>query len=374
MERGPLLDLLRGRTVRIPNLKALFNHWPCGRSPHYEALIPVVDLRLESLVHDPVKLKKLKSADFALFTSCWWPLADFERSRIVAYFVIWLFLWDDEIDESSGSLTNDFNNSQTYRARTFEFVEQCLGLKNHNLAGQDLHPFISSFEPIGQALYVAYTRSQAQKFMVEMQVFMDASETEQHTRLDGGVMDLETYWKVRLGTSAVGLCSAMIEYVNHTTIPVDVATSLQMQIIWHETNMIVSIVNDVLSLKKELRKDGIDSLVPLTVAAGTPPQEAISRAVADIRSCVLRFDKAANTLIQGKGEQRSSWGGLFEVLSSLWRLRGPETDIDSVEEKRSRDALEAFVATSRQNCTGNLAWRYVYRTAVYVKTLYNIQR
>lgn len=114
-------------------------------------------LTLSSLVQDPQKLKKLKGADFSLFTCYWWPMGDLERSSIAAYLVIWLFLWDDEIDESSGSLTNDMDNAQAYRARTSEFVEQCLGLKDHNLDGQKLHPFISSFEPIGAALRAAYT-------------------------------------------------------------------------------------------------------------------------------------------------------------------------------------------------------------------------
>jgi hypothetical protein len=49
--------------------------------------------------------------------------------------------------------------------------------------------------------------------MAEMVIFIDASEAEQRVRLDGVVMDPTSYWKIRLGTSAVGVCSAILEYL-----------------------------------------------------------------------------------------------------------------------------------------------------------------
>lgn len=109
------------------------------------------------MVDNKKELAKLKKADFALFASSWWPAAGFDELRIVAYLAIWLFLWDDELDDPTGRLSDDMENSQRYRLRTTQFVEQALGLADHNLVSEELHPFISSFEPIGQALERSYT-------------------------------------------------------------------------------------------------------------------------------------------------------------------------------------------------------------------------
>lgn len=113
-----------------------------------------------SLSSDVNKQPSARSASIALYTSSMWPTTEFDRLRNLAYFDFWLLVWDDEIGESEGSLTGNLSRSQAHRARTVEFVEQCLGLKNHDLATQDLHPFIASFAPFGQALRAAYTRGQ----------------------------------------------------------------------------------------------------------------------------------------------------------------------------------------------------------------------
>jgi hypothetical protein len=112
---------------------------------------------VNSLIKDDALLQRLKNADFALFACYWWPQADFERSCIAAFLVIWLFLWDDEIDDSTGRLANAFDDSQTFRVQTTQFVEQCLGLQDHGLHSQDLHVLISSFESVGTALKAVFS-------------------------------------------------------------------------------------------------------------------------------------------------------------------------------------------------------------------------
>ena len=75
---------------------------------------------------------------------------------MLSYFAIWLFLWDDEIDEKHGSLADDFDGAQRYRQHTIAFVEHSLSLKNHRFIGA-LHPKIVNFDSIGRALCLAYT-------------------------------------------------------------------------------------------------------------------------------------------------------------------------------------------------------------------------
>lgn len=73
------------------------------------------------------KLPKFIAADFALFAATWWPNASFENLRTITHVVIWLFVWDDELDQAGGVLSTDLEAAAKYRAESVEFVEGCLG-------------------------------------------------------------------------------------------------------------------------------------------------------------------------------------------------------------------------------------------------------
>ena len=217
-KRSDVLPSLRGKSIRLPNILPIFDHWPCARSPHYEKLVPRVNDRLDDVVSDRSRIPKLRVCDFSQFGALVWPFASFDDLFVMTCLTIWLFLWDDEIDESSGSLENDFNGAQLYRATTIAFVEQSTGLRDHGLVQSELHPFIGSFATIGDAIRARYDEEQKRYFFNEMVIFVEASEAEQKVKHTDYLWDLETYWHYRLGTSAVGVFSAMAESV--ASIPV----------------------------------------------------------------------------------------------------------------------------------------------------------
>ena len=86
-----------------------------------------------------------------------WPQVGFEELRILTFMCIWLFTWDDEIDEPTGSCTDDFEAAQQYRIETIGFVEQCLGLRTSDVPVVPKNAIIESFRVIGEHLCSAYT-------------------------------------------------------------------------------------------------------------------------------------------------------------------------------------------------------------------------
>ncbi len=58
-----------------------------------------------------------------------------------------------------------------------------------------------------------FSLDQRRRLLVEMEVFMETSELEQKTRLNDTLPTVESYWSCRMGTSAVGVCLAVNEYV-----------------------------------------------------------------------------------------------------------------------------------------------------------------
>ena len=65
--------------------------------------------------------------------------------------------------------------------------------------------------PVRVAKYL--NLEQRERFSREVETFMNASEREQRVRLSGGLPSVEEFWEYRLGSSAVGVCLAVNEYV-----------------------------------------------------------------------------------------------------------------------------------------------------------------
>jgi hypothetical protein len=219
-------------------------------------------------------------------------------------------------------------------------VGHCLGLNStsSSLSGEDNHgdalrpqnEIVQSFDVIGSALRASYNRNQCQRFHDEMARFMAASEDEQAGRLTGHIPSLDEYWRFRLGTSAVYIGSAAGEYSISSRIPDTLMRSdAAMQAIWDETNVIISITNDLLSLRKEMQLDCIDSIVPLVFASTGDVQRAVSEAVGALRAARERFDAAADELLARR-----------------------------YEDEEIRSQVDQFIEVQRSNCVGNLVWRW----------------
>ncbi|KAI1332884.1 isoprenoid synthase domain-containing protein [Xylariaceae sp. FL0255] len=331
-KREQLLSKIRGQTIRIPDLKCVFADWKGidnrHISPWTQKLEHKVNERLRSLNFHGAKQKRLEKSNFGAFTALWWPDASLERLEILAYLVIWLFTWDDEIDEPTGTFSENFNDAQAYRDQTLLFVQESLGLST----GKKTHirsrnGIIQSFDVIGAALRACYDENQKQRFCNEIAKFMKASEIEQRWRLLGHIPTIEEYWAFRLGTSAVYIGSAAGEYSMGAHLPLEVMNSAAMRAIWDETNIIISITNDLLSLKKEIRLGCIDSIVPLTLATTNDLHEAIKLSVAALEASKQRFDAAATDLLS--------------VVSQA---------------KDMHEQVRQFIQVQRSNCVGNLVW------------------
>ncbi|KAF2756046.1 terpenoid synthase [Pseudovirgaria hyperparasitica] len=332
LSREQVLEDLRGQTIHIPNLLPIFADWRGASTVHVSTFVDelrvIVTERLRRLYTNGKQLKTLESADFALFTALWWPDAPLNRLRTLAFLIIWLFTWDDEIDTPTGFCSDDFGAAQRYREKTLEFVAATLGLSASKITPAPRNAIIQSFDVVGDALRTSYSLDQRRRFYREIFRFMIASEDEQRLRLDGTVPTLEQYWQFRLGTSAVYIGVAVGEFSLPIQLPQYILENHHMQGIWDETNVIISIINDLLSLRKEIKQGCIDSIVPLTFARCGDLQIAVSKSVAALRMSKDRFDLAAQSLVMATAKE----------------------DVRGVRD---------FIDVCKSNSIGNLVWRSV---------------
>ena len=100
---------------------------------------------------------KLKSQDLATLVAVWYPFAAKEELLDLTYFVGWMFLVDDEIDQVSGPTSEDRTKFESLVRDTTDFVEYALGLKREGEELEDLYPGVDSFRRSGDALRASYT-------------------------------------------------------------------------------------------------------------------------------------------------------------------------------------------------------------------------
>ncbi|MCJ1312340.1 hypothetical protein MMC25_006014 [Agyrium rufum] len=326
-----ILDSLRGQSVTMCDLNRLYSTWPKETHPEVDRLRADVDRWLDETMAGSPSFKVLKKSDFGLFGATWWPRAPFDRLRIVTYLAVWLFTWDDEIDSSLGSLWDEMDHAQAYRAETLRYVAQCLDLPVSDCQShfEPSSPIISNFLVIGTAIRELYDMEQRQRFYQEVECFMEMSEREQRLRLNSTLPSIEEFWKYRLGSSAVGICLALQEIsLGDMHLPSSTLDGAEMRLLWDQTNIIISTVNDMLSLKKEIANGSVESLIPLLYASSGDVQVAMNQTTLFLIASIREFDETAKLLYRSNYVSRA------------------------VDEK----LLTKFIDGCRFYCTGNLTW------------------
>jgi hypothetical protein len=313
-QRKALLASVRGQTIRIPDLAPLFEHWPTKTNKDINLLRtdirdwldayspPLTDIQtttniLHSTLPQGKVLSALQRSDFGLFGATWWPQSKFDQLKIVTYLAVWLFTWDDEIDLNDGTMWEEFGAAQIYREQTLSYVRYTLGIDSE--VPSVCNRIILNFAPIGEACRKAYTLEQNKMVYEEMRFFMDMSEREQRLRLSGAIPSIDEFWRYRLGSSAVTVCLALNEFSwENMHLPAGFYADEHVKSIIRYTNTIISATNDLLSVKKEINRDAIDSLIPIIFYHVGDIQTAVDEVVAFVAAEIVNMDKAAALLFK----------------------------------------------------------------------------
>ncbi|TLD11394.1 hypothetical protein PgNI_06421 [Pyricularia grisea] len=336
-----LANRLRGQTLVVPNLlKEHMASWPQGLiNEHYERLQHVFNGILDCHVHDLKYRQKLKESDFAMFTSIWWPTAKWENLYIGGLLTIWAFIWDDTIDMAEQSLSADFGRACAHRRQTIEYIRYHLDVED----GDDLDPqslwqprrvvgrLVNSvidwfgfralpppcpaggcdiFRELGERLCARWDKGKRQRIFRELRDYIMSTEQEQRERLEGIMPTYESYVKQRLYTTAFRNFAIVGSLCVETDIPADIFNSPEMEVVLQEGNWIIIIVNDLLSLKKEMATHCMGSLVPvlynfhhhrLSQQQKEDPNlldKIVSKLSAELAASVKRLDRAEESLLR----------------------------------------------------------------------------
>ncbi|KAH7359299.1 isoprenoid synthase domain-containing protein [Plectosphaerella cucumerina] len=257
-----MINDLKGKVIRIPDLTTIFRDWPVNHvNQHYDELRPYVEeMIFEMELNDEAREDYLKQ-DLTWFIAVWFPYVSLDKLKILTLHVLWLFIWDDRVDIGEGDLAMDIESANRARANTAKIWHNNLwGADEIDWEGVEVDCVDAVIEPLAEGLRPQF--GFAVRFLDSIEDYINSCETEQAMRIEGRVPSYDEYIEMRLDTSAVHTLCALAEYVTGETLPSEwFGPETIIEKIWKATNMGVILINDPISLKKELKTNCVINAV-----------------------------------------------------------------------------------------------------------------
>ncbi|KAG8160934.1 hypothetical protein KVR01_009198 [Diaporthe batatas] len=291
-----LANELRGQRFRV-DMTTSFCNWPSGAmNPHYRRLQSECDRVLEVGVPDADRCKKFKKSDFALFSALWWPSANWEDLYTAMLFTVALFVWDDTIDTNEHILASDFAKAEVWRNQSLDYFRYQL-----QLSPNEKEPYLPDdicllFKEFAERFCKNFGNEQRRRMYSKIEHFVAHNRLEQVERLAGRVPTYDEYMNIRYGVTGVRMFTLLLEVTQQTKLPAWIMDSSEMEEIVKECNFIIIVINDILSLKKEIATDCVVNLVPVLYKTGLSLDQVIPRLIEEMHASRDRLDSAAARL------------------------------------------------------------------------------
>ncbi|KPM38085.1 hypothetical protein AK830_g8485 [Neonectria ditissima] len=312
LDQDAIVAALEGRTLRVPDLTRFFHAWPAARAhPHHAAVVPLVDAAIDSLAaaHHHPALARRKRDDIAGLAALWFSQADDARLEALALYAVWLVCWDDVVDAGEGDLAADFEGAERWRRRTLDMVRGALRVDGpgvQEVVDADADAINAVFRDFAGRLGRTAPAEQRRRLCDEVGSYIASCGVEQRLRLERCVPDYDSYMAFRLDTVGGAMLCSLVEHATGEPLPGAVATAPPVRVLWTQVCVLLTIVNDLLSLKKELRTGCVIN----AVAALLAPERDLDAVVAELEQRLARavgeFDAAAGELlarVEGDREQ-----------------------------------------------------------------------
>ncbi|EHK16787.1 terpene synthase [Trichoderma virens Gv29-8] len=295
-----LIAALKGQTLRIPNLTALFQAWPSPvLNTHYpESVSLTTNTILQIAAAAPrLEVERRLRDDLSLITCLWFPLAPKPRLDALVLYTVWLFCWDDTVDANEGDLAADFARAQQWRDKTLEIAKTAFQLPGAAAPDGEVDAINAVLVEFGRRYAEEAPLLERQRLYDEIAIFIRACATEQRMRLDRAVPGFDEYMSLRDGTAAGGTLCTLVPFAMGRDVPSEMLNSPSVQVIRKQVNVLTGLINDSLSLKKELHTDCAINAVCALSTPETSLDEIMTQIHQKLQDAVRQFDMAAEALL-----------------------------------------------------------------------------
>ncbi|KAJ6572083.1 terpene synthase family protein [Mycena capillaripes] len=299
LSRDQILSRFRGQTVRIPDLGKMMKGWPEEVNPHKEAMeFQILQIIENHTINDSVRMR-LTKAQLSQLISGWYPWASKERLEALTSFQAWMFIVDDTVDHYS--IVSRFNAGGLRKIldESLDFVERSLGLRGGPTPDYTEADAVTSFAEVARALSDSCSLAYRRRIAVETQRTLNAYLQEAENRFWGRVPSLSEYVDYRGASSCIMQVAMMFEFANGMELPNEVMQSPEMQELYRSAIAVMWIVNDIVSLRKEIHEGFVENIVVLLLSGSEGNlQSGIDGAVAMLEQEVLALREASEVAMR----------------------------------------------------------------------------
>uniref|UniRef100_A0AAU7YQI5 Terpene synthase n=1 Tax=Colletotrichum echinochloae TaxID=537474 RepID=A0AAU7YQI5_9PEZI len=294
--REQILEQLHGQKVRIPDLGKLMDDWPKDLSHHVEAVNSKILQIIEThAVNDTVRMR-LTKAMLSKQLAGWYPYASCDRIEALTSFQAWMFIIDDMLDQYSLVQNFDFEALHVMLSDCRDFVERSLGVLTTAEAStvqyRD-HDAVVSFTEYADAVRRFYSDNYSYRVRIakEATATLNGYRQEALNRYAGRVPTLEEYLGYREASSCIMQVAVNLEFANGISLPEDVMASEEMKRLYSAAVAVIWIVNDIVSMRKEIKEGFVENLVVLL--ANGDVQKGLDAAVVRLKHEIAAVNEAS---------------------------------------------------------------------------------
>ncbi|KAI1807197.1 terpenoid synthase [Daldinia bambusicola] len=340
-EKELVAQRLKGQWLVIPDIRPIFAHWPSEVNEHYQTMKEIMD---RQLAEQPMKNEARNAfvkMNPSLLAARWWPRASEDDYQVLIDLIIFFGYWDD----LSESLVADPTAAENLRSATKVLGRQAFGFASPEEEVAISDPLILDFRRIGKKICAVYDEEQRKTFLGHFERYIDSTVLEAEADLSTTLPSLKRYWEVRILTSGMGILLGVTEFATGVKLPTSVVTSAAYSTLWTTTVVINSIVNDLISFKKEMKAGSVLSSVAILYSQVDNLDAAVQMSLAHLKILVDEFDRTA------------------DMLLTKFPLSPEEIE-----------PVSKVIDTLRMVNTGNLYWRFFAIKALWSLRLNNEDR
>ncbi|KAK1964728.1 terpenoid synthase [Colletotrichum sublineola] len=324
-ESAQLASQLDGRVMIIPDLGRMLSHWPSGKNIHAPDIEVLINGLLNKNGASPQDIANITEANPTLLASSLWPNVSKGKLGTLTLMVLWQGRLDDYIEALEYESQAE---AKQFRSNAKEYIAQYLQL-SEGPTEPAMTSVISDFQPVAKMICQQYDKDQRRKLKASIFEYIDSTVQEMRYIDSGEVPTDLKYDTLRKKTAGTGPLCALAEFASGLEWPSTVFNSHPFKMMLQSVAIVVGLTNDLLSLKKELRKGRTLSAVPVRFWNNPDGdlEAVVEEVFDDIEKAVRQFDVCERRLINQS-----------------------QTDGDTTRQ---------IAATLKTICTGNLTWRFV---------------
>ncbi|KAF5687761.1 epi-isozizaene synthase [Fusarium circinatum] len=299
--RENLLSVLRGQSLRVPDLALMHAGWPKDTNPHVEAIdVKILQLIETHAVNETVR-SRLTKANLSEQLAGWYPYASREKLEVLTSFQVWMFIIDDLLDQYSIVEQFDYEKLQALLNDCEDYVERSLGVSGQEVEPSTRyldHDAVLSFEEYASTVRRLYSDNPSYRKRIAKEAIaaLNAYQKEAFNRRNAHLPSLDEYLGYRDASSCMKQVAANIEFANGLDLPEYVMESKEIQDLYEASVAAMWITNDIVSVRKEIQEGFVENIVVLL--AHGDMQRGLDASLGRLQIEIDRVNKASDDAVR----------------------------------------------------------------------------